>query len=68
MTHRLTKVLNNSILLGVNFRKIFRVFVAYTAYYSLLVIIGGYFALIAMNDSSNFENFTFAAVFLVEIN
>lgn len=31
-------------------------------------MIGGYFALIATNDSSNFGNFTFAAVFMVEIN
>ena len=68
MNKKVQNVLNNSILQGVNFRKILRVYTSFNTYYTTLAIIGGYFALIATNNSDNFGNFTFAAVFLVEIN
>lgn len=68
MIDKLKVALNNSILQGVNFRKVLRAYTSLNNYYTTLSIIGGYFALIAINDHNNFGNFTFAAVFLVEIN
>ena len=49
MIEKLKGVLNNSILQGVNFRKVLRAYTSLNTYLTTLVIIGGYFALIATN-------------------
>jgi hypothetical protein len=68
MLAKLKTVLSISIEMGISFRKIFRVYSAYITYFTTLVVIGSYFSLIAMNSSQNYTNFTFAAIFLIEIN
>ncbi len=65
MLDKIKTTLNKSIQMGVNYRNTYRAYAALLNYYTTFVIIGSYFAIIAMNGSANYTNFTFAAVFLV---
>lgn len=58
----------SSIRTSFSYRKVFRAYVSYSVYISAIIISGAYFILAASASSARLSDFTFSAVFLIEIN
>lgn len=65
ITERFLRRLMSSIRASLSYRKVFRVYMSFTAYTIVILLSGAYFVMVARTDSSNIDRFTFAAVFLV---
>lgn len=68
MTMKYMTKLMSSIRSSFCYRRAFRVYVSYGVYIGAFVISGAYFTLAALASHTSISDFTFSAVFLIEIN